>query len=138
MMRMGADIVRELDVALQAHAVRIAGEFQRCRIVGSAFRMRLVTVPAMRLSLAEAGCTPECFHDEGCFAKPSVFIESAPREIAIRLAQVGRVERYALSGIIDLAIRPRLMQRGLCVALTANRDILARPDPVEVNRSGAY
>src|SRR5882762_6254328 len=126
MMCMGADIVCELDVALEAHPVRIVGKFQRCRIGGSSRRMRLMTLSAMRLPLAEARRAPECFHDECRFAKPAVFVEGAPRHVAIRLAQVSREKRSSLCRVIHLALRPRLMKGGLRVTLTANRDVLAR------------
>ena len=92
-MRMGARIACEFAVALQAHAIRIVWEFQRSRIHGGVRRVRLMTVSAMRLPLAEAGRASKCFHDERRFTKPAVFIESSSRDIAERLAQLRREER---------------------------------------------
>ena len=92
-MRMGARIACDFAVALQAHAIRIVWKFERCRIHGGVRRVRLMTVSAMRLPLAEAGRASKCFHDERRFTKPAVFIESSSRDIAERLAQLRREER---------------------------------------------
>src|SRR2546425_6839726 len=67
--------------------------------------MRLMAMPAMRLSLAETRGAPKRLHDEGRFAKPAVLEESPAREVAVWLAQVSREECGTLGGVIHLALR---------------------------------
>src|SRR5207247_2285220 len=95
--------------------------------------MRLMAMPAMRLSLAETRGAPKRLHDEGRFAKPAVLEESPAREVAVWLAQVSREECGTLGGVIHLALRAWLAQSRLPVALPANRDVLARAGVVEIH-----
>lgn len=109
-MRVRAKVGREFAVAPCAHTIRIIRVFQRSGIRRSIRRMRLMTVSAMRLPLAEAGRAPKCLHNEGRFTEPAVLIEGSSGDIAIRLAQMHREERGALSRIIHLASLSTLMK----------------------------
>src|SRR5579863_9352315 len=131
-MRVRAESGRELAVAPEAHAIRIAGELQRRQVGAGIGRVRLMAVSAMRLSFAKTRRAPECFDDERGFTKPAVFVERPPGNVGIGTAEISWWKCGALRCVVQFTVRARLPQSRLRVALAANRDIIARTNVAKV------
>src|ERR1700690_1350971 len=92
-----------------------------------------MAVSAMRLAFPKTSRSAKGFHDECGFAEPAIFVERAPRDFGIRAAQIDRRESRSCGWIIHFAVRARLSQRGLGMALAADRDIAACRDCAEIH-----
>ena len=119
------DVASHRFVALQAHLVSVGAKLQRGGVSPAVSRMRIVAVPALCLTLAEALRAHEGLHDEGGFAKAPVLVERVAGVLLIRPLQALAEELDLSARVVDFAHAAGLHDTGLHVALSAHRDVCA-------------
>ncbi len=132
-MRRGRGFVRQLRMAIDAHAIRLILELQRGVVGRPVVAVGIVAASATGVALAEALGALECLDHKGGLAEAAVFVEALAGELAEGHGSVAQ-EESPRARIVQFAGGTCRMHVRLQVTLRADADEVTVVEAIELDR----